>query len=322
MNIFITGCAGFIGSNLADKLIENNKILGIDNFDKIYPEEVKIKNITNLKTKSNFSFYRGDIRDGILLDKIFSENNIDVVVHLAAKAGVRTSFEIPDEYKSVNVDGTETILKTMVKHNVKKLVFASSSSVYGNNDSPIFSEDLDNLTPISPYALTKLACEELIKNYSSKYGINAICLRFFTVYGKRQRPDLAIHKFTKAILNDEVVTIYGDGTTFRDYTHIEDITDGIIASIKYNKTSYEIINLGSSAPISLNDMVKFIEESVGKSANKHYLPMQAGDVNKTYADITKARKLLNYNPKISFKDGLNRFVQEFVSGEKHNASQY
>ncbi len=321
MNILITGCAGFIGSNLADKLSidKNNLIIGLDNFDNTYPEEVKLENLSELNGQPNFQLIKGDIRDSLLLNKIFSENNIDIVIHLAAKAGVRTSFEIPEEYKSVNIEGTETILKIMAKYGVQKLVFASSSSVYGNCKSPIFNEKLENLKPISPYAQTKLMCEKTIREYSEKYGIQAICLRFFTVYGKRQRPDLAIHKFTKQIFNNETVTIYGDGTTYRDYTHIEDIINGIIASINYNKTPFEIINLGSSSPIILNDMVKYIEKALNKDANIKHFPPQNGDVNRTFADITKARNLLGYEPQIKFIDGLNRFVQEFVSREKQNA---
>jgi len=249
-----------------------------------------------------------------LLEKIFSEFNIDIVIHLAAKAGVRNSFIEPKEYYSVNVDGTSNILNIVKRYNTKKFIFASSSSVYGNCENEKFSENLKNLKPISPYAQTKLICEENIKKYSLN---NSICLRLFTVYGKRQRPDLAIKKFTQKILNDEPIEIYGDGTTYRDYTNIEDIIEGIKKSINYNSTKYEIFNLGSGNAIQLNEMVKMIENKLQKKAIIKHIPMQCGDVNKTFADTTKAQKLLNWKPKINFQDGLNSFIDSFIREQNY-----
>lgn len=310
MNIFVTGCAGFIGSSLAQKLIgQGHFLVGIDNFDSYYPESLKQNNINDLEKSSNFKFYFGDIRDKELLTSLFSKYNFDVVVHLAAKAGVRASFEYPQEYVDVNINGTLNILEKMKEYQISKFVFASSSSVYGNSTSDVFSEDEVGLSQISPYAVTKKTGEDLVKIFSNNYGINAVCLRFFTVYGPKQRPDLAIHKFCHAIINNKPLTMFGDGSTFRDYTYIDDITDGIVSAIEYNKTPFEIINLGSARPVSLKDLIQTIEEVLGKKALIEQLPMQRGDVQKTYADIKKAKLLLDYEPKTSFQDGLKRFIE-------------
>lgn len=310
MNILITGGAGFIGSTLADKLLkENNKVFVIDNFNDYYDVRLKEKNVSVNLDNPNYKLYRGDICNRELVREIFAENKIDTVVHIAARAGVRPSLEDPLEYIRSNIDGTINILENMRKTEVKKIVFASSSSVYGNCKAEKFSEDLKVTEPISPYAATKSACEQFLYTYSKLYGINAVCLRFFTVYGPKQRPDLAIRKFIELIERDEPIPVYGDGTTMRDYTFIEDIVGGICSAIEYDKTPYEIINLGGGSPVTLNEMISTIEGTLGKKAIINRLPMQPGDVDKTVSDITKARNLLNYNPQTSFKEGIRKFVE-------------
>lgn len=309
MNILITGGAGFIGSTLADRLINENKIIVIDNFNDYYDPKIKENNIKTNINNPNYKLYRGDICDENLVNKIFNEDKIDCVVHIAARAGVRPSLENPLECIKTNIYGTTNILDKMQKTNVKKLVFASSSSVYGNCKAEKFSEDLKVTEPISPYAATKSACEQIIYTYSKLYNIQAICLRFFTVYGPKQRPDLAIRKFTELIEQNKPIPVYGDGTTMRDYTYINDIIDGIVSAINYDKTPYEIINLGGGSPVTLNEMIKTIEDVLGKKAIIERLSMQPGDVDKTVSDITKAKNLLNYNPKTTFKEGIKKFIE-------------
>ncbi len=310
MNILITGGAGFIGSTLADKLLEkNNKIVVIDNFNDYYSPKLKEKNIKHNLDNKNYKLYRGDICDKNLLSKIFEENKIDVVVHIAASAGVRPSIENPLSYVKNNIEGTVNILEVMKRKNVQRIVFASSSSIYGNCKEEIFSEDLKVSEPISPYAASKSACEQFLYTYSKLFDIQVVALRFFTVFGPRQRPDLAIRKFIDLIKENKPIPVYGDGTTIRDYTYVDDIVDGIIGAINYNDTPYEIINLGGGAPVSLNEMISTIEKVLNKKATIEHLPMQLGDVNKTAADITKAKKLLNYNPKTSFKEGIIKFIE-------------
>ena len=309
--ILITGGAGFIGSTLADKLIKKGeKIIVIDNLNDYYDVRLKFGNVQENIKNSNYKIYVGDVCDEKLADKIFRENQIKTVVHLAARAGVRPSLEEPLEYVRSNIYGTVNILENMKKYNVEKLVFASSSSVYGNCKAEKFSEDLKVDEPISPYAATKSSCEQFIYTYSKLYGINAVCLRFFTVYGPKQRPDLAIRKFSELIEQDKPIEMYGDGTTMRDYTYIDDIVDGICAAIEYNKTPFEIINLGGGSPVTLKEMISTIEDTLGKKAEIKQLPMQMGDVNKTVSDITKAKKLLKYNPKTSFREGVGKFIND------------
>ncbi len=308
----ITGGAGFIGSSLADKLLENNcKVLVIDNFCNFYDPKIKEENIKEALLKPNYKLYRGDIRDLELLDKIFSENEIDAVIHLAAMAGVRPSIEDPILYQEVNCMGTQNLLETMKRYNVLNLVMASSSSVYGNNKTVPFKEtDIVDFA-ISPYAATKKANEVMTHVYHKLFNFNVIMLRFFTVYGPRQRPDLAINKFTQLMLNNEKIPMFGDGSTSRDYTYIADIVFGIEKSIQYteeNKNVYEIINLGNSSPITLLSMINIIGRVVGINPQIEKLPMQPGDVERTYADISKAKKLLGYNPKTSFEKGIENFV--------------
>ncbi len=309
----ITGGAGFIGSSLADSLLkENNKIVVVDNFCNYYNPELKEENVKDNLNNPNYKLYRIDIRDKDNLDKVFTENKIDCVIHLAAMAGVRPSIENPILYQEVNCLGTQNILECMKKNNVNKLVMASSSSVYGNCKEVPFKETFVVDYAISPYAATKKANEVMTHVYHKLNDINVIMLRFFTVFGPRQRPDLAINKFTRLMLNDEEIPMYGDGNTSRDYTYIGDIVDGIERSIKYveeNKDVYEIINLGNSSPISLKEMINIIGEVLNKTPNIKQLPMQPGDVDRTYADISKAQKLLGYNPKTTFKKGIENFAE-------------
>lgn len=310
MNLFITGGAGFIGSTLCDRMLEcDNKIVVVDNFNDYYSPKLKEKNIKHNLENKNYKLYRGDICDKNLLRKIFEENQIDVVVHIAASAGVRPSIENPLSYVKNNIEGTVNIVEVMKENGIKKIVFASSSSIYGNCKEEIFSEDLKVSEPISPYAASKSACEQFLYTYSKLFDIQVVALRFFTVFGPRQRPDLAIRKFIDLIKENKPIPVYGDGTTIRDYTYIDDIVDGIIGAINYNDTPYEIINLGGGAPVSLNQMIETIEKVLNKKATIEHLPMQLGDVNKTAADITKAKKLLNYNPKTSFKEGIIKFIE-------------
>ena len=313
MTYLITGGAGFIGSSLADNLLsEGYKIIVIDNFCDFYNPIIKEDNIKDALNNPNYKLYRGDIRDKDILDKIFNENKIDVVVHLAAMAGVRPSIENPILYQEVNCMGTQNILETMKKYHVDKLVMASSSSVYGNTREVPFKENMVVDFAISPYAATKKANEVMTHVYHKLDDINVIMLRFFTVFGPRQRPDLAINKFTRLMLNNLEIPMFGDGSTSRDYTYIDDIVDGIKRSCDYvinNKNVYEIINLGNSNPISLKEMIGIIGEVVKVNPIIKELPMQPGDVDRTYADISKAKELLGYDPKTSFKDGIVKFVE-------------
>lgn len=309
----VTGGAGFIGSSLVDKLLlEGHKVVIIDNFCDLYNPTIKEMNIKHNLENKNFKLYRGDIRDSKLVCDIFDENKIDVVIHLAAMAGVRPSIENPVLYQEVNCMGTQNILEQMNKHNCKNLVMASSSSVYGNCKEVPFREDMIVDYAISPYAATKKANEVMTHVYHKLNSMNVIMLRFFTVYGPRQRPDLAINKFTNLMLNNEEIPMFGDGTTSRDYTYIDDIVDGIIKSIQYvenNNDVYEIINLGNSSPISLKEMINTIGNVLNIEPKIKQLPMQPGDVDRTYADITKAKKMLGYEPKTSFEDGIRKFIE-------------
>lgn len=309
----ITGGAGFIGSTLSEKLINlNNKVIVVDNFCDYYDPKIKEKNIQNLQNNKNFCLYKVDIRDLAQMDEIFQHHNIDCIVHLAAMAGVRPSIENPILYQSVNGMGTQNILEIAHKYNVKNLVMASSSSVYGNCSEVPFKETFVVDYAISPYAATKKANEVMAHVYHHLYDINIIMLRFFTVYGPKQRPDLAINKFTRLMLEGREIPMFGDGTSSRDYTYVDDIVDGIIKSVKYNFDNdnvYEIINLGNSSPVSLKEMINTIAEVLNVEPQITQLPMQPGDVEKTYADISKARKMIGYNPKVSFKEGITKFIE-------------
>ncbi|MCL6558779.1 MAG: GDP-mannose 4,6-dehydratase [Firmicutes bacterium] len=307
----VTGGAGFIGSHLVDRLLaEGWRVTVVDNFDPFYDPALKEKNIEFHLRDPNYTLVRADIRD---LDNMKSRlsGDYDVIVHLAAKAGVRPSIKNPATYQEVNVRGTQNMLELAKEWGIKQFLFASSSSVYGVNPRVPWREDDYVLMPISPYAATKVAGELLGHVYSHLYGIRFIALRLFTVYGPRQRPDLAIHKFAKLIINDEPIPVYGDGTSLRDYTYIADIVDGIIAAINYDKTMYEVINLGNSHAVTLCELVQCLEEVLGLRAKIERLPAQPGDVPRTYADINKARKLLSFNPKVELPVGVRYFVLSF-----------
>jgi UDP-glucuronate 4-epimerase len=319
MNVLVTGIAGFIGSHTGERLLkDNHNVIGIDNFDPFYSKTFKEFNLQNLHSSPNFTFYETDIRDKQSLKDIFSNHKIDAVIHLAAKAGVRPSIENIEDYYDVNINGSIALLEAMRASNVKKIAFASSSSVYGNNEKVPFSESdvVDN--PISPYAATKKSCELLSHVYSHLYGFDITCLRFFTVFGPRQRPDLAIHKFTRMIDKGQPIPFYGDGSTSRDYTYVDDIVDGIICALN-NLGGYRVYNLGESRVIKLNELVLAIEKALGKTAIIDKKPFQQGDVQKTYADITKAKTEIGYNPSYDFQQGIQLFVDWY---NKHKVNLY
>lgn len=338
MIYLITGGSGFIGSHLVEKLLkEGHSVINVDNFDNFYDYKIKIKNtldsleknidfefsekendiqnLISISKSEHYTLYFQDIRDKKGLEKIFQNHKIDAIIHLAALAGVRPSIERPLEYEEVNVRGTMNLWELCNQFNIKKFVCASSSSVYGNNEKTPFSETDNVDQPISPYAATKKCGEILGHVYHSLYEIDMIQLRFFTVYGPRQRPDLAIHKFTKLISENKEIPFYGDGNTARDYTYIDDIIDGILKSVDYlekNSDIYEIINLGESEVVTLSEMLSEIEKNLNKTAIRKILPLQPGDVQKTSADITKAKNLIGYNPTTNFQNGTKKFVEWFL----------
>jgi UDP-glucuronate 4-epimerase len=306
--LIITGACGFIGSNLTDALLRNGeKVMGIDNYDPFYNRKIKENNISSALRHPGFVFKEGDIRDAVFLEHCFAEFKPDIVVHLAAKAGVGPSLIYSQEYYDVNVLGTLNLLEVIRKNGVKNMIFASSSSVYGNNPKYPFSETDIVDYPISPYAASKKTGELICYTYHHLYNINIICLRFFTVYGPRQRPDLAICKFVKAILNNEEISIFGDGSNKRDYTHINDIVKGITGAINYT-CGYDIFNLGGSKAVSLNELVSIIEKHSLRKAKLKYTTLQKGDVNLTSADISKARELLNFNPEVDIENGISNYI--------------
>jgi len=313
MTILITGCAGFIGSHTTQALLNRGyNVIGIDNLNDYYNPAWKQENLDNLKYENNFTFNRVDITDQEELEKIFKEQQeknqpIQKIVHLAARAGVRPSIEQPFLYQKVNTKGTLNLLELAREFNVEQFVFASTSAIYGEQQKIPFAEDDPVNKPVSPYAATKKAAELLCYTYSHLYQIKTTCLRFFTVYGPAGRPDMAPYLFTKALLNNQPINKFGDGSTQRDYTYIDDIVSGVCAAVE-NPFEYEIINLGNNQPVSLNEFIKILEELTKKKAVINLLPLQPGDVPRTYADISKAQKLLGYQPATSFKDGLKKFV--------------
>ena len=310
----ITGAAGFIGSHLAEALTESGwNVLGIDNFDPFYPREVKLQNLRKLSQSPLFRLVDADMRDFATLREVVS-GNFDVIVHLAAKAGVRPSLEDPQGYQIANVLGTQNVLDLAKELHIKQFVFASSSSVYGVNPNVPWSEEDHVLQPISPYASTKVAGELLGHVYSHLHGIRFIALRFFTVYGPRQRPDLAIQKFASCMLSGDSIPVYGDGSTRRDYTYVGDIVNGICAAMTYDRSAYEIINLGNNHTVSLAELVLSLERALGVKAHLHKCPEQPGDVPQTWADISKAKALLGYQPRTDLLDGLRRFVDSLGIG--------
>jgi len=307
MKALVTGAAGFIGSHLSERLLRDGwTVTGVDNFDAFYDPRVKRDNLANCRSNPNFRLVEADIRDKAALEKAI-EGDTDVIVHLAARAGVRPSIAEPVLYMDVNINGTVALLEVARQRQIGRFVFASSSSVYGNNEKVPFSEE-DNVDfPISPYAATKKAGELICHTYHHLYGIAINCLRFFTVYGPRQRPDLAIHKFARLIEEGKPIPVFGDGTMMRDFTYIDDILDGVMAAID-RCTDYQIYNLGESQPISVTDLITELENALGKKAIRKYLPPQPGDVERTYADVTKAEIQLGYKPTTDIRTGLAHFV--------------
>jgi UDP-glucuronate 4-epimerase len=307
-SILVTGGAGFIGSHLVEALLkEGREVVVLDNFDDFYLPEVKRRNLESLKGRPGFALVEGDIRDEALVEKVFTTHPISVVVHLAARAGVRPSIQHPVRYCDVNVTGTAVLLEACRKHGIAKFIFGSSSSVYGNNSKLPFSEKDDVDRPISPYAATKRAGELLCATYHELYRLNVFALRFFTVYGPRQRPEMAIHKFTRLIDRGLPVPRFGDGSTRRDYTYITDIINGVLRAIE-RVQGFEIINLGGSQTTRLDELITHMEKHLNQKALIEEEPGQPGDVVATYADVDKARRLLGYEPGVAVEEGIRRFI--------------
>jgi len=307
--ILITGGAGFIGSHLAESLTsEDFRVILVDNFDIFYNPDLKKHNISHLRNLPNVSFYEVDILHPNQLERIFTEESPSVVIHLAARPGDLPSMKSPRNYYMVNVQGTLNVLDLAQRFHTRHFIFGSSASVYGENAKIPFQESMNNFKPLSPYAHSKLIAESKCKLYSKQTDMNVCCLRLFTVYGPRQRPDMAIYKFTRALLFDDPITLYGDGTTSRDYTYVDDIVNGIKAALSL-ESKWEIINIGRSKTVKLIDMVHLLEDVTGHRARLHYIPKQNGEISTVQADICKAERLLNYVPYISFDDGVHRFVE-------------
>lgn len=308
-NILITGGAGFIGSHLVDHLLEcGNDITVVDNFDPFYDTRTKHQNISNHLCKPDFHLFQIDIRNFDELRNNLSGRPFDVIVHLAARAGVRQSIKDPIACSEVNVNGTLNMLELAKEKGIKQFVFASSSSVYGINPDVPWKEDDNVLLPISPYASTKISGELLGHVYSHLYGIRFLALRLFTVYGPRQRPDLAIHKFARLMKEGKAIPVYGDGSTSRDYTFVGDIVKGLAAAMDYSDSDYEVINIGNSHTVSLSEMIETLEEVLKIKAIREERSLIAGDVSQTWADVTKSEKLLGFSPRTTLKEGIKAFI--------------
>lgn len=308
MHYLITGGAGFIGSHLAERfLTDGHEVTVIDDFNNYYDPAIKHANLAGIRNR--IKLIEGDIRDAVLVERTFANGRFDQVVHIAARAGVRPSLENPKLYFTTNIDGTFNLLDACRYHSVRRFTFASSSSVYGVNKKVPFAETDSIERTISPYAATKLAGEQICSNYAHLFGMRCQCLRFFTVYGPRQRPDLAISKFTRRILAGEPIQQYGTGGTSRDYTYIDDIVEGVMAPVHYDATDFEIFNLGGSATTQLDELIALIETETGRKAIIEQLPEQPGDVPRTYADISKAHDLLGYEPRTSLAEGIRKYVE-------------
>lgn len=310
--IVVTGAAGFIGSHLTEHLLRRgDRVIGVDNFDPFYPRPLKEKNLAAPRANPNFTFIEGDCADPSQIGPAF-EQPVDAIVHLAAKAGVRPSIADPLGYTRANVVATQVMLEAARQHRVSRFIFGSSSSVYGNNEKVPFSETDSVEHPISPYAATKRACEVIAHAYHHLYGMGILSLRFFTVYGPRQRPDLAIRKFGELMLRGEPIPFYGDGSTERDYTWIEDIIQGVTAAVDRSREvpgEYEIINLGESRTTSLSRLVQLIADAAGVTPVLNRMPLQPGDVNRTFADVSRAKELLGYRPTTPVETGIPRFME-------------
>ncbi len=307
--ILITGAAGFIGSHLVDVLLSNGDfVINLDNFNNFYDPQIKRKNVQEHLNSANYRLVEGDIRDKVKIEEAFSFGPFDAVVHLAAMAGVRPSIENPTLYTDVNVNGTQLLLDATIKNRAKRFVFGSSSSVYGERAGEQFVETDRVDRPLSSYAATKVAGEQLCYVAHHTTGLPVMCLRFFNAFGPRQRPDLALPKFYRLIENGESIEVYGDGSTKRDYTFVKDTVYGITQSMVVDFSGYEIINLGRSEPVNIMEMIQAIELVMGKKAQLVYKELHCADVPYTYANIDKAKKILGYNPSISFVDGVREFV--------------
>ena len=316
-NILITGGAGFIGSHLVDRLLFEGgwRVTVVDDFNDFYDPSLKRNNIAAHLANPNFRLVEADIRDLGALGSAFSEAEFDCIVHLAARAGVRPSLREPRLYVETNVNGTLNLLELARANGARQFIFGSSSSVYGINPKVPFSEDDPIFNTISPYAATKAAGELLCHSYAHLYDLRIVCLRFFTVYGARQRPDLAIHKFAKLISAGRPIPVFGDGTTRRDYTYIDDITSGVRAAIDYDASKYEVINLGESRTVELRQLISLLEKALDRHAEIDRQPTQPGDVPQTFADITKARRMLGYNPQTQIEAGIQKFVEWFCDSK-------
>lgn len=309
MNFLVTGGAGFIGSHVCEQLLaQDHAVWALDDLNDFYAPELKRANLRALESLGRpFVFVPADLVDAPAVESVFARVRFDQVIHLAARAGVRPSLENPALYQRVNVEGTVNVLEAARRHGVQKLTIASSSSVYGVNAKVPFAETDPIFHPVSPYAASKLACEALGHVYHHLYGMDIVMLRFFTVYGPRQRPDLAIHKFARLILQNRPIPVFGEGHTARDYTYIADILQGILACTR-RPFGFEIINLGESQTVTLTRLIELLEQGLGRKAIIDRQPLQPGDVPVTYADITKARRLLDYNPQTRIEDGIPKFL--------------
>ncbi len=306
--ILVTGGAGFIGSHLVERLIQQGEeVVVVDDFNDYYSPKIKWRNLRNVLENPLFHLEQGDIRDFPFLERIFKRYQVGEVIHLAARAGVRPSLEAPILYEEVNGLGTVNLLELCRQYKVDKFIYGGSSSVYGDTSKVPFSEDDCCAQPVSPYAATKRANELMCYTYHHLFGLKVVCLRFFTVYGPRQRPEMAIHKFTRLIDQGQEIPVFGDGSSRRDYTYIDDIIQGIIAAHEKD-FGFEIFNLGESKTTDLMTLIHLIEENLGKRAKIKHLPFQPGDVKVTYADISKARSLLGYDPQVPIEEGIRRFI--------------
>lgn len=315
MRFLVTGGAGFIGSHLCEALLnKGDSVLCLDDFNTFYDPKIKEHNIRHAAGHGNYRLVRGDILDWDLLSSLFRANAFDCIVHLAARAGVRPSIQEPRLYQKVNVEGTVNLLELCAQHRIPKFILASSSSVYGSNPKIPFSEDDPVDFPVSPYAATKKACELIAYTYHSLYGMSVTALRFFTVYGPRQRPDMAIHRFTRLLVAGEEIPVHGDGSSRRDYTYISDILQGLLKSIELCR-GYEIYNLGESSTVTLSTLISLLEKTLGVKARIKHLGEQPGDVPVTYADVSKAKKRLGYTPEVPVEEGIRLFAEWY----KHEA---
>lgn len=322
-NILITGGAGFIGSHLATHLLREGEwdVTIFDDLNDFYSPDIKRANLDAVRSVGEFRFVEGDIRRTEDLRPVFDETSFECIVHLAARAGVRPSLSQPKLYAETNIDGTLNLLELARDYEVGQFVFGSSSSVYGINAKVPFAEDDRIHQPISPYAATKAAGELLCHTYSHLFGFRTVCLRFFTVYGARQRPDLAIHKFSRLISEGKPIQVFGDGSSRRDYTYVDDIIAGVRASIDYDGSVHEVFNLGESETTELSRLIELLEASLGQKALIDHQPMQPGDVPMTFADISKARRLLNYSPQTKIEQGIPKFAEWFLSQTQPTSAQ-